>query len=120
MTVTRLEDLVQSVPPGPIDFEHVEVVPGFVSGTWILIVRGQKPNLNMEVTLSPVVYVQQPEYWEIHVVGHLPFIGLPVIGHYEVWIGLDRILGTEGIEVVGKDKREVIKTDDFPYSGGDD
>jgi hypothetical protein len=35
-----------------IDFEQAEVHPGFVSGTYILIVRGTKPYLNMEAARS--------------------------------------------------------------------
>jgi hypothetical protein len=38
-----------------IDFEEAEVRPGIVSGTYILIVRGTKPYLNMEVDLTPLV-----------------------------------------------------------------
>ncbi|MGH8593801.1 MAG: hypothetical protein ACREV3_08085, partial [Gammaproteobacteria bacterium] len=41
-----------------IDFSEAEVRPGIVSGTYILIVRGTKPYLNMEVNLSPLVYVR--------------------------------------------------------------
>jgi len=44
-----------------IDFEQAEVRPGIVSETYILIVRGTKPYLNMEVSLVPLVYIRQPE-----------------------------------------------------------
>ena len=46
-----------------IDFERAEVHPGFLLGTYILIVSGTKPYVTMEVRLSPLVYVRQPEYW---------------------------------------------------------
>ena len=55
-----------------IDFEEIKIHPGFVSGTYILIVTGIKPCLNMKVDLMPLVYIKQPEYWEIEVVGCLP------------------------------------------------
>jgi hypothetical protein len=64
-----------------IDFERTEIVtlesfpPQFV-----LRVAGTKPFLNMEVELVPLVFIQQPEYWGIEVVGHLRGgIGLPVV-----------------------------------------
>ncbi len=60
-----------------IDFEKAEVVPGIVNNTWFLVVSGVKPYMNMKVELIPVVYITQPEYWIIEVVGCLPGIGLP-------------------------------------------
>jgi len=38
------------------------VVPGIVTNTYILIVKGKKPYLNMRVFLSPLTYVRVPEY----------------------------------------------------------
>jgi hypothetical protein len=52
-----------------IDFDTVKVVPGIVNGTWFLIVSGNKPYVTMRVDLSPRVYIRQPEYWGIEVVG---------------------------------------------------
>src|SRR5689334_15456597 len=75
------------------------VVPGFVNGTYILIVAGKKPNLNMTVTLVPVVYTKQPEYWRIEVVACQPGIVLPTIGFYNEHLSLDHYRGTKGIEV---------------------
>lgn len=92
-----------------IDFEEAKVVPGFVSGTWILIVSGTKPCINMEVKLIPRVYVQRPEYWGIEVTGILPSgICLPTIAPYSVALPLDGILGTKGIEVIGANRQEQI------------
>jgi hypothetical protein len=79
---------------------EAKVVPGIVNGTYILIVSGKKPYLNMQVRLSPVTYVRQPEYWEIEVVGCLTGIGLPAIGAYSEHLPLDAVRGTKGIEVV--------------------
>jgi hypothetical protein len=91
-----------------INFTHAEVRPGFVPDTWILIVSGTKPYLNMTVELSPLIYIRRPEFWGIEVVGSLSGIGLPANAPYTVSIPLDSILGTKGIEVIGANKRKKI------------
>jgi hypothetical protein len=89
-----------------IDFEKVDIIPGFVNGTWILIVSGTKPYSNMKVALFPRVYVRQPEYWGIEVVGCLYGVGLPSTEKYSFALPLDGITGTEGIEVIGANQHE--------------
>lgn len=89
-----------------IDFDKAKVVSGIVPNTYILIVSGTKPYLNMTVELSPLVYVKQPDYWGIEVVGSLPGIGLPTTAPYTVSIPLDGIIGTVGIEVIGANKSQ--------------
>jgi hypothetical protein len=79
----------------------------------VLIVSGKKPYLNMRVFLSPLVYVQQPEYWGIEVVGCLPEIGLPAVAPYVETLDLDGTIGTRGIEVIGASRSEKI---DVPCS----
>jgi hypothetical protein len=64
-----------------------------------LIVAGKKPYLNMTVKLSPVIYIQQPEYWEIEVTDCHSGIALPAIGAYHEFLPLDQIRGTKGVEV---------------------
>jgi len=91
-----------------IDFERAEVRPGFLPGTYILVVSGTKPYLNMQVTLSPLVYVRQPEYWGIEVIGSLPGIGLPTLTPYTVSLPLDGIQGSLGIEVIGANQTQLI------------
>ena len=91
-----------------INFTRAEVRPGFVPNTWILIVFGTKPYLNMTVELSPLVYIRRPEYWGIEVVGSLPGIGLPTTAPYTVALPLDGILGTKGIEVIGASRKQKI------------
>ena len=96
-----------SAPPATsfrlIDFESADVVtlesfpPQFV-----LRVSGTKPLFNMQVQLVPLVFIRQPEYWGIEVVGSLPGgIGLPALAPYEVSLPLAGFLGTRGIEVIG-------------------
>lgn len=75
---------------------------------YVLVVAGTKPYLNMQVHLSPLIYIVQPDYWGIEVVGVLPGIGLPVVAPYQVHISLDGILGKKGIEVIGATKRKKI------------
>jgi hypothetical protein len=104
-------ELPQSKSVRLIDFEDVRVVPGIVPNSFILIVSGTKPYLNMKVSLSPLVYIKQPEFWGIEVVGSLPGIGLPATAPYTVSLPLDGILGTKGIEVIGANIR---KTFDVP------
>lgn len=89
-----------------IDFETAEVIQGIVPDRYILVVSGMKPYLNMEVSLIPRIYVRQPEYWGIEVVGTLKGIGLPALAPYHVSLPLDGVLGTQGIEVVGATRTE--------------
>jgi hypothetical protein len=91
-----------------IDFERAEVRPGFLPETYILVVSGTKPYRNMQVELSPFVYVRQPEYWEIEVIGSLPGIGLPVPTPYTVALPLAGIRGSLGIEVIGANQTQLI------------
>lgn len=92
-----------------IPFDEAEVRPGFVPNTWILIVSGTKPCINMEVRLIPRIYIRQPEYWGIEVTGILPGgICLTATAPYTVSLPLDGILGTKGIEVIGSNKQEEI------------
>jgi hypothetical protein len=100
-----------------IDFEHAEVRPGFLPGTYILVVAGTKPYLNMQVALSPLVYVRQPEYWGIEVIGALPGIGLPALAPYTVSLPLDSIRGSIGIEVIGANQTQFIN---LPPKAGHD
>ncbi|SEH01658.1 hypothetical protein SAMN05444920_121106 [Nonomuraea solani] len=92
-----------------IDFEEARVVPGIVPNTFILIVSGTKPYLNMKVELSPLVYIRQPEFWGIEVVGSLPGVGLPATAPYTVSLPLDGIIGTKGIEVIGANTRKTFE-----------
>lgn len=98
-----------------IDFESAEVVAGFFPDTYFLVVSGTKPYLNMTVELSPLVYVRQPEYWGIEVVGSLPGIGLPATAPYHVSIPLAGITGTKGVEAIGATRSEQLAV---PPDGG--
>lgn len=89
-----------------IDFAKCEVRPGFLPDTYVLIVAGMQPYANMRVELVPLIYIRQPDYWEIEVVGCLRGIGLPVLTPYTVSLPLDGVRGIHGVEVVGANRRK--------------
>jgi hypothetical protein len=91
-----------------IDFDKAEVVPGFIPKTFFLIVAGTKPWMTMKVELQPLIYIHQPEYWGIEVVGCLDGIGLPAVVPYHVERDISHLLGTRGIEVIGASSRKKI------------
>ena len=64
----------------------------------------------MSVDLSPLVYIRQPEYWGIEVVGRLRG-GLPLLTEvpYEVSLPLSGITGTRGVEVIGASHSEKLE-----------
>jgi len=105
------QDLPKADSQRLIDFERAQILtlesfpPQFV-----LRVTGTKPFLNMEVQLVPLMFVQQPEFWGIEVVGRLPGgIGLPALAPYDVSIPLSGIIGTKGIEVIGASRSKRIR-----------
>lgn len=107
------DDRSAATPPDTdcrvIDFESAQVfTEPTVPARYVLVVRGEKPYLNMQVDLIPLTYIRQPEYWGIQVVGCLPKIGLPAVAPYTVKLDLDGIIGTRGIEVIGANRAEKI------------
>lgn len=93
-----------------VDFESIDVTPGIIPDTYFLTVKGTAPCLNMKVSLSPLMYVRCPDFWGIEVVGCLPQgICLTALRRYEETIPLSGITGSEGIEVVGANKRDKRK-----------
>ncbi len=102
-----------------IDFETVEIrtLRSFPP-QHVLVVSGAKPFINMEVTLEPLVFIRQPEFWGIEVVGSLPGIGLPALAPYQVSIPLAGITGTKGIEVIGASRSEQVELNPQPEPPG--
>jgi len=94
-----------------IDFERADAVSLMIypPPPPRLVVAGRKPFANMQVSLNPLRYVRQPEYWGIEVVGCMPPIGQPAIVPYVVELDLDGISGTMGIEVIGASHTERIE-----------
>ncbi len=117
---TQLRSFKEAPPAGTsrlIDFESADVVMlKTFPPQYVLRVKGTKPWSSMKVDLVPLVYVRQPEYWEIEVVGTLSAVGLPVETPYEVSLPVTSTLGTIGVEVVGATTRERIDVFDNPGS----
>jgi len=102
----------------------------------VLVVNGDKPRPGMDVILVPVTYIQQPEFWEIHVLGSPGILDDPPHATqlpaeppvptqlpaeppvptqlpaestaYSVQIDLASCTGTLGVEVVGANRTERI------------
>ncbi len=105
MTLPVVEGLPSAASVKLIPFDDAVVVGGFAGG-YILIVRGSAPCFNMQVSLSPLIYVTCPDYWGIEVIGSLPgSICLDTIKPYKLTLSLDGITGWTGIEVIGSNKR---------------
>jgi hypothetical protein len=105
------QDLPKADSQRLIDFERAQILTlESFAPQFVLRVTGTKPFLNMEVQLVPLVFVQQPEFWGIEVVGRLPGgIGLPALAPYDVSIPLSGIIGTKGIEVIGASRSKRIR-----------
>jgi hypothetical protein len=105
------EDLPPAQSCRVIDFERADAVSLMIypPPPPRLVVAGQKPFANMEVSLNPLHYVQKPEYWGIEVVGCMPPIGQPAIVPYVVELDLTGHIGTRGIEVIGANRTERIE-----------
>jgi len=104
--MTEFSSLPQSEACRIINFEKAQVHK--VNGAWVLSVNGTKPWINMEVKLAALIYIRQPEYWGIEVVGCLSGVGLPAIAPYYVSLPIASFLGTKGIEVIGASRTEKI------------
>jgi hypothetical protein len=102
----------QEEGPLLLDFDEAELVPpkepGF--GAVVLRVRGQAPCMNMLVRLVPVVYIQQPDYWVVHVIGDLQGgVCLEAMRDYDEILA-PAPLGKQGVIVVGETKRERLES----------
>lgn len=108
--MSDIELTAEELSPQLLDFDDAELVPMRppASGA-ALRVRGQVPCLNMSVRLSPVRYIQQPDYWVIHVVGDLRGgICLEAIRDFDEVLA-PAPLGKAGVVVVGETKRERLE-----------
>src|SRR3954462_371749 len=92
-----------------IEFDRADAIsPMIYPPRIVLVVSGQKPWANMVVSLEPLTYVRQPEYWGIEVVGTVPAVGQPAIVPYAVELELAGFIGTAGVEVIGADHTQKI------------
>ena len=69
-----------------------------------LVVSGEALCANMEVTLEPAVYVVQPDWWQVTLIGTLPGgLCLTSIRPYEAARPVRTIAGKQGIVLLGAD-----------------
>lgn len=93
---------------GRIDFESARVVPNS-RGEPELIVRGWVPTPCHDVSLRPVTYITEPDYWMIQVIAETDAeMCAEVVTPYEARLVLDGSIGSRGIEVVGRTERKKI------------
>ncbi|WP_339134732.1 MAG: hypothetical protein WGN25_16145 [Candidatus Electrothrix sp. GW3-4] len=102
-----------------VDFEHTGIVTLW-DDVHVLIVTGKVLVSGVvDVKLVPHQYDDQPEYWEIEVVGGCGGRlkeAIPGPHPEPVWttaISLKGIIGTQGVEVIGASKRERIPLETF-------
>ncbi len=110
MEETRVAEITELPAPRScrvVEFEKAEIVTRHsFPPQYILVVSGTKP-VSMKIDLIPLIYVQQPDYWGIEVVGCLPGgIVLPAFGPYTISLSLAGVTGTEGVEVIGANRTE--------------
>jgi hypothetical protein len=86
-----------------IPFDKAEAFKA-TSGQVTLVVTGVAPTSGTTVKLVPLVYVRQPEYWGIQVIGCTPAITLPVITPWAVKQDVTGTVGTAGLEVIGSNQ----------------
>ena len=99
----------QEEAPLLLDFDDAELVPPEGPGPVVLRVRGQAPCLNMVVRLVPVRYIQQPDYWVVHIIGDLHGgVCLEAVRDYDEILA-PAPLGKRGVVVVGNTKRERLE-----------
>ncbi len=85
-----------------LNFDSADVLVDTPLGYAALFVHGEKPYEAMTVFLQPRIYVQQPDYWGIEIVGCLPPGPVPdVTGTYVAVFPLESPMGKKGIEVIG-------------------
>jgi heat shock protein HslJ len=78
----------------------------------ILRVTGTLPSMSQTVSLVPVTYVQQPEFWQIDVVVcDPPGAGLPATKPFSISLDVTSTLGTEGVVVVGSNQSVKLPLD---------
>lgn len=109
MSIREVSGLEAARSVKRIAFDSYEIIDGIVAGRPLLVVRGRAPCLNMQVALSPLIYIDCPDYWGIEVVGTLPGgICLTALEPYTVSIPLAGIIGCQGIEILGAGRTERV------------
>jgi hypothetical protein len=116
---THDSDPLQALPVAQstrlITFETAQIISLMIYPPRpVLVVSGYKPYPTMTVKLVPLMYVRQPDYWGIEVVGAPPGQGrlIPMASitrtPYSVELDLAGVTGKLGIEVIGANHTEQI------------
>ena len=106
----EVEDGVQTVR---LDFDRARIITRRTfPPQHVLQVVGTAPSSNFKVALVPLVYVRQPDYWEVEIIGTATGIGTPVVVDYEVTLPTSAAQGRLGIEVVGTSHRKRLDLPD--------
>ncbi|MGH2585772.1 MAG: hypothetical protein ACRDJE_12735 [Dehalococcoidia bacterium] len=108
----QLESLSKLPPPASsrlIAYETAQVINLKTNPPrYELHVSGIKPFAKMTVKLMPLIYVRQPEYWGIEVVGSLRGRTIPAKIPYTVSLPLAGTLGSRGIQVLGANRSDTF------------
>ena len=107
-----------------MSYEKARVRAGFINGSWVLDVDLWKIMSNIQVILEPVMYIDQPDWWRIKVIGcYVGDVGATVMQPHtaSLWLatadeksGWISFIGKRGIEIEGAEgKVEQIKKEDF-------
>jgi len=72
-------------------------------GSVILKVAGQAPSAGMTLEVRPVVYIMQPDYWQMALVGCLPkdVAAAAVVTSFAAEVALHGAVGSKGIDLSG-------------------
>ncbi len=100
--IPALDGIPDSVSGHRLDFDHSEIVPGLIDGTYFLLVTGSKPWITLDISLQPKVHISRPDYLGIEVVGLQRGQILPNPAPYALAIEITNIAGNKGIEVIGE------------------
>jgi hypothetical protein len=108
--MSEIQLSAQEEAPLLLDFDDAQLVPPKGPGPGVVLrVRGQAPCMNMLVRLVPVRYIQQPDYWVVHVIGDLQGgVCLEAVRDYDEILA-PAPLGKRGVVVVGSTKRERLE-----------
>jgi|SRR5581483_6147864 len=102
--IDKLKTLKPATGTYLLHIDSAELRPGFIKGTYFLIVKGTKPWVTMAVSFSRHIYIRQPEYWGIEVVGMQDGIGLPQTAPFVHAEDVTGSVGTKGVEVIGSNQ----------------
>jgi hypothetical protein len=92
-----------------IDFDKAAVLGATTNAVrHELVVTGTTATAGVKVTLVPLTYIRQPEFWGIEVTGCTSQVGLQVVTPFTARLNIDGTIGTIGVEVIGATRSQLI------------